>query len=239
VSRAGSRVLVVGVGGIGCPAALALARAGIGTIGLCDDDEVERVNLHRQILFTDRDADARRPKIEAAADALCAVAPGLEVRQHASRLLPSNALDLVRGYDVVLEGADNYATKFLAADACALAGVRVVHASAVRWVATAFAVGARARPCYRCLFEDVPANGGLGCAQAGVMGPVVGVIAAAQVDLALAMVDGIDVEAQLVTYDGQTNVLRRRAIGSRPDCALCGSQARIRRIEPQAYLAHG
>jgi molybdopterin/thiamine biosynthesis adenylyltransferase len=237
VSRARTRALIVGVGGIGCPAALALARAGIGTIGLCDDDDVERVNLHRQILFSDRDAEASTPKVDAAARALRAAAPGLELRLHNSRLLPSNAMDLVRDYDVVLEGADNYATKFLAADACALAGVRVVHASAVRWVATAFAVGARARPCYRCVFEDVPADGGLGCAQAGVMGPVVGVIAAAQVDLALAMVDGIDVEAQLVTFDGRTNVLRRRTIGARPDCALCGSPARIRRIEAQAYVA--
>lgn len=235
MSRAATRALVVGVGGIGCPAALALARAGVGTIGLCDDDEVERANLHRQILFSDRDAEAAAPKVDAAARALRTAAPALELRIHKSRLLPSNAIELVREYDVVLEGADNYATKFLAADACALAGVRVVHASAVRWVATAFAVGSRARPCYRCLFEDLPADGGLGCAQAGVMGPVVGVIAAAQVDLALAMVDGIDLEAQLVTYDGRTNVLRRRTIGAREECALCGRQARIRRIEAQTY----
>jgi molybdopterin/thiamine biosynthesis adenylyltransferase len=235
VSRARARALVVGVGGIGCPAALALARSGIGTIGLCDDDRVERSNLHRQILFSDRDADAGALKVDAAARALRAIAPDVELRLHDTRLLPSNAIDRVRQYDVVLEGADNYATKFLTADACALAGVRVVHASAVRWVATALAVGARARPCYRCLFEDVPTVGGLGCSQAGVMGPVVGVIAAAQVDLALAMVDGSDVEAQLVTFDGRTNELRRRTIGARLQCPLCGRQARIRRIEAQAY----
>jgi len=236
VSRARARALIVGVGGIGCPAALALARAGIGTIGLCDDDEVERANLHRQILFSDRDADERTPKVDAAGRALCAIAPRLELRLHRERLLPSNAIDLVRQYDVVLEGADNYATKFLAADACALAGVRVVHASAVRWVGTALGVGARARPCYRCLFEDLPADGGPGCAQAGVMGPVVGIIAAVQADLALAMVDGVDGEAQLVTFDGRTNVLRRRTIGPRAQCALCGDPARIRRIEAQAYV---
>ncbi len=235
MTRARARALIVGVGGIGCPAALALARAGIGTIGLCDDDEVERANLHRQILFSDRDADERMPKVDAAARALRAIAPGLELRLHRGRLLPSNAIDLVRQYDVVLEGADNYATKFLAADACALARVRVVHASAVRWVATALAVGATARPCYRCLFEDVPVDAGPGCAQAGVMGPVVGVIAAVQADLALAMVDGVGGQAQLVTFDGRTNDLRRRTIGARAECALCGYPASIRRIEPQAY----
>jgi molybdopterin/thiamine biosynthesis adenylyltransferase len=237
MSRAQSRVLVVGVGGIGCPAGLALARAGIGTIGLCDDDEVDLVNLHRQILFAESDADAHASKVDAAARALRAIAPSVEVRVHKERLLPDGAVDLVRQYDVVLEGADNYATKFLAADACGLAGVRVVHASAVRWVATALAVGALGRPCYRCLFEDVPADGGEGCSQAGVMGPVVGVIAAAQVDLALAMIEGVPVEGQLVTFDGRTDTFRRRSIVARGDCPLCGHRPRIRNIEPQAYVS--
>jgi molybdopterin/thiamine biosynthesis adenylyltransferase len=233
MNRAQSRVLIVGVGGIGCPAALALVHAGVGTLGLCDDDEVERPNLHRQILFSDADVGA--PKVEAAARALRALAPGLDLRLFRGRLLPGNAVDLVRQYDVVLEGADNFATKFLAADACALAGVRVVHASAVRWVATAFAVGAGGRPCYRCVFEDPPMEEALGCAQAGVMGPVVGVIAAAQVDLALAMIDGAPAEGELVTFDGRTDTLRRRSAAARADCALCGPRPRIRRIEPQAY----
>jgi molybdopterin/thiamine biosynthesis adenylyltransferase len=237
VNRSRARVLVVGIGGIGCPALLALARTGVGTIGLCDDDEVEASNLHRQILFADSDASAGTPKVDAAARAVRAISPRVEVRTHKTRLLPRGAIDLVREYDVVLEGADNYATKFLAADACAIAGVRIVHASAVRWMATALAVGACGRPCYRCLFEDVPADGGPGCAQAGVMGPVVGVIAAAQVDLALAMIDGAPVQGQLVTFDGRTDALRRRPVAARADCDLCGRGARIRHIEPQAYLA--
>jgi molybdopterin/thiamine biosynthesis adenylyltransferase len=237
VTRARSTVLVVGVGGLGCAAALVLARAGVGTIALCDDDQVERTNLHRQILFSDRDAAAGRAKVEAAAEGLRASAPGVSLRLLERRLLPADAVDMVRGYDVVLEGADNYATKFLAADACRLAGVPVVHASAVRWVGTALAVGAEGRPCYRCLFEDAPSGGGEGCAQAGVMGPVVGVVAAAQADLALALLDGDRkaVEGELVTFDGRADVLRRTTIGSRADCPLCGQPRKIRRIEPRAY----
>jgi molybdopterin/thiamine biosynthesis adenylyltransferase len=239
LNRRGARVLVVGVGGIGCPASLALAHAGVGTVGLCDDDRVERANLHRQILFTDADAAAGALKVDAAARALRAIVPTLDVRTHQGRLLPANAVDMVRGYDVVLEGADNYATKFLAADACALAGVRVVHASAVRWVGTALAVGAGGRPCYRCLFEGPPLQRGLDCAQAGVMGPVVGIIAAVQADLALGMIDGVAVEGQLVTFDGRTDELRRRSIAARADCALCGQVRRIHHIEPPAYAPPG
>ncbi len=136
-----------------------------------------------------------------------------------------------------MEGSDNFATKFLTADACALAGVPVVHASAVRWIGTALAVGDGGRPCYRCLFEDLPEGDAPNCAGAGVMGPVVGLIAAAQVDLALAMIDGLRVEGQLLTFDGRTDVVRRRELAARPDCALCGSAPSIHRIEPEAYVS--
>jgi molybdopterin/thiamine biosynthesis adenylyltransferase len=166
------------------------------------------------------------------------MAPGLDLRLHRTRLLPDDAVALVREYDVVLEGSDNFATKFLAADACALARVPVVHASAVRWVGTALAVGARGRPCYRCLFEDVlPAEDAPSCADAGVMGPVVGVVAAAQVDRALALLDGRDVGGELVTFDGRSGALRRRTISRRRDCPLCGDAPRIRRIEAETYLS--
>ena len=235
-SRAERRALIVGVGGLGCPAAIALARAGVGVLGLCDDDVVERSNLHRQILF--RDADVGSSKLECAARALREWAPGVDVRLHEGRLLPGGAVDRVRQYDVVLEGSDNFATKFLAADACALAGVPVVHASAVRWIGTALAVGRAGAPCYRCLFEDLPREGAPNCAEAGVMGPVVGFIGAAQADLALALLDEEPaVAGQLVTFDGRTGEFRRRSIRARADCALCGSRSRIRCIEAHVYSA--
>jgi molybdopterin/thiamine biosynthesis adenylyltransferase/molybdopterin converting factor small subunit len=225
VSLERARVLVVGLGGLGCPALLALARAGVGTLGLCDDDGVDATNLHRQILY--RESDVGSDKVDAAARALVAIAPRLELRPYRTRLLPANAAQLVRaGWDVVLEGADNFATKFLAADACGAAGVPVVHASSVRWVGTALAVGARGRPCYRCLFEDVPDGDAPNCAEAGVMGPVVGLTAAAQVDLALALLAGSTVAGTLVTVDGKSGTLRRRAVPPRADCSLCGVEKR-------------
>lgn len=225
--RERARVLVVGLGGLGCPALLALAHAGVGTLGLCDDDQVDATNLHRQILY--READVGMHKVDAAARALAEVAPRVELRTYRTRLLPATAADIVRGWDVVLEGADNFATKFLAADACAAAGLPVVHASSVRWVGTALAVGARGRPCYRCLFEDVPEGDAPNCAEAGVMGPVVGLTAAAQVDLALALLGGSSaVAGTLVTVDGKSGTLRRRTVPPRTDCPLCG----VERGEP-------
>jgi molybdopterin/thiamine biosynthesis adenylyltransferase len=235
VKRESARLLVVGVGGLGCAAAMALARSGIGAMGLCDDDDVDQSNLHRQILFSDEDVGAS--KLDAAARALRALGPGPTLHLHRERLLPENALTLVRQYDVVMEGSDNFATKFLTADACALARVPVVHASAVRWIGTTLAVGDGGRPCYRCLFEDLPEGDAPNCTGAGVMGPVVGLIAAAQVDLALAMIDGLRVEGQLLTFDGRTDVVRRRELAARPDCALCGSAPSIHRIEPEAYVS--
>ena len=246
--RRDARVLVVGAGGLGCPALMALAHAGVGTIAICDDDEVDVTNLHRQILFGE--ADVGMPKVDAAARALRAMAPGVEVVLHRTRLLPDNAVELVRTADVVLEGSDNFATKFLAADACALAGVPVVHASAVRWVGTALAVGSSGGPCYRCLFEDVPGEDAPNCAEAGVMGPVVGVVAAAQVDLALGLLDGESARSQesgpehrtrvagtLVTFDGRTGALRRRPVPRRADCPLCGPAPRIRLIDAASYAS--
>ncbi len=235
MSRATGRVLIVGMGGLGCPAAMALARAGVGTLGLCDDDDVDLDNLHRQILFSEADVGA--PKVEAAARALARMQPSLSLRLHRTRLLPDDAVERVREYDVVVEGSDNFATKFLVADACALAGVPVVHAAAVGWVGTVLAVPGRGRPCYRCLFEDLPADGAPNCAGAGVVGPVVGVVAAAQADLALSILDGAPVGGELVTFDGRRDALRRRRIPARDACALCGGAARIHGIEAEAYAS--
>lgn len=232
---AGSRVLLVGIGGLGCPAAIALARAGVGTIGIADDDEVDVTNLHRQILFTDEDVG--KPKVPAAARALERLAPGVRIEAHGTRLLPGNAIDLAARYDVVVEGSDNFATKFLAADACRIAKRPIVHGAAVRWHGTALAVGPNGTPCYRCLFEDVPRENAPNCAEAGVIGPMVGVVGAVQADLALAILRGDDVAGTLCTFDAKTLAFRRRKIPARATCPLCGPARDIRAIDATRYAA--
>jgi molybdopterin/thiamine biosynthesis adenylyltransferase len=235
VRRAKARVLLVGVGGLGCPAALALTRAGVLSLTIADDDVVEESNLHRQVLFDEVDVGA--DKARAAAQALGELVPGVVASVVGSRILPHNAMQLVERADVVVEGSDNFATKFLVADACAIARVPVVHAAAVRWHGTVLAVGAGGAPCYRCLFEDLPGDDAPNCAVAGIAGPVAGVIGAIQADLALSLLDGDPVEGTLVTFDGRTDDLRRRVIPSREDCPLCGrgGEERIDRIDASRY----
>ena len=215
------KALVVGIGGLGCPAATALALSGaFDTIGIADDDEVDVTNLHRQILFDE--SDVGKPKVPIAVDRLMKMAPMITFVAHETRLLPANAVDLVKKYDVVLEGSDNFPTKFLAADACMKAERAIVHAAAVRWHGTALAVSPQGRPCYRCLFEDVPeGEAAPNCAEAGVVGPMVGVVGAAQADLAISIARGEDVHGTLFTFDGKTLASRRRKIPSRAGCALC------------------
>ncbi|MCA9584922.1 MAG: HesA/MoeB/ThiF family protein [Myxococcales bacterium] len=232
---ADARVLVVGVGGLGCPAALALALAGVGTLGLVDDDRVDASNLHRQILFGE--ADVGEPKVSVAAKALVARAPSLRVEPHDARLTPRNARELVRGYDLAIDGSDNFATKFLLADACALERRPVVHGAAIRWHGTALAVSAEGAPCYRCLFEDLPEGEAATCDSAGVVGPVVGVVAAAQADLAISLLTDLVVAGELVTFDGLAMTARRRTVRPRRGCALCSEDRSIASLTTSRYVA--
>ena len=226
MKRGDARVLVVGAGGLGNPCALALARAGVGTLRICDDDVVDATNLHRQILFDE--TSVGKPKLDEIARALEGMT---RVELERTRFLPATARALLEGCDLVVEGADNFPTKFLVCDACAIARVPVVHAAAVRLHGTALAVGAEGAPCYRCVFEDVPRAIGANapdqvspvanCETAGVLGPLVGVVGALQADLALAFLDGRDVGGSLVSYDAKTDVLRRAEMHARADCAAC------------------
>ncbi len=229
------RVLLVGLGGLGCPAALALTRAGVGHIALCDDDVVDEGNLHRQILYDGADVGA--DKLDAARRALDATAKasGSQLSLVRQRFLPDNARMLVRAVDLVLEGADNFATKFLAADACYLERRPIVHGAGIRWVGTAWAVGSTGRPCYRCLFEDVPAAPQANCDSAGVMGPVVGIVGAMMAELGLRLLSGRSADAELWSLDGKTDKLRQVPVRARSDCALCGPLASIHDTEEARY----
>jgi molybdopterin/thiamine biosynthesis adenylyltransferase len=229
------RVLVVGLGGLGCPVAAILARGSDAELWLCDDDTVDVTNLHRQTLY--REQDVGHDKLERAARAL--VAAGAEAERIAairSRLLPDNARELVRSVDLVVEGADNFATKFLAADAARLEGRPIVHGAAVRLVGTAWAVHAAGQPCYRCLFEDVPPGAQLGCSEAGVLGPVVGFCGALMAELALRVLSG-DASAfgALYTFDGARDHLRQVPVAPRTACPLCGTSPTITEIVASNY----
>jgi molybdopterin/thiamine biosynthesis adenylyltransferase len=233
-----ARVLIVGLGGLGCPATLALSRAGVGTLVLVDDDPIEASNLHRQILY--REEHVGKDKITIAKETLVRRGrnpDGVELVH--SRFLPDNARELAKSVDLVIEGADNFATKFLVADACRLEKKPVVHGAAIRWRATAWLVGENGRPCYRCLFEDLPGEGANAtCNEAGVMGPVVGFAGALMADLALRCLSGDEsARGVLFTYDGKSDHLREVSIPARPNCALCGENPSIFGVEESRYTA--
>ena len=230
------KVVLVGAGGIGAPAALALGAAlHAGPLLVADDDRVELSNLHRQILFGDDDVG--RPKLDALAAALARRFPTLAIQLHRGRALPGTAAALVAGAAVVIDATDNFASRFLLADACARAGVPVVHAAAVRWTATVMAVSARGRPCYRCLFEDLPGEDAPDCATAGVVGPVCGVAGALAADRALRLLRGdASATGSIVTFDGRRDLLRAVAVRARPACPLCGDAPAIHDLDPGRYL---
>jgi adenylyltransferase/sulfurtransferase len=230
--------LILGAGGLGCPAALALAAAGITRLGVVDDDRVEASNLHRQVLFGD--ADVGELKVVAFARALARRYPGLAVEMHPVRFDAGNALELVAGYGVIVDGTDNFATRFLANDAAVLARRPLVHGAAVGLHGQLLTVPAGGHPCYRCLFEELPPAGvGPSCADAGVLGPVPGVIGALQGVEAARILEGETPAfvGRLVQYDSQAMSFRTVRYNPNPLCAVCGPGARIRALLPANYPA--
>jgi adenylyltransferase/sulfurtransferase len=233
-------VLILGAGGLGCPAALALVAAGVTRIGIVDDDRVEMTNLHRQILF--RDADVGQPKAMAFARAVAnqEQAWGVGITPHAVRFDAGNALELFQQYDVIIDGTDNFAAKFLANDAAVLAGKPLVHGAAVGLGGQLLTVPARGRPCYRCLFEEPPAAGvGPSCAEAGVLGPVPGVIGALLGAEAARLIKGETPAfvGRLVQYDSPSMSVRTVRFNPNPLCAVCAPGARIHALSAADYPA--
>jgi molybdopterin/thiamine biosynthesis adenylyltransferase len=224
-------VLVVGAGGLGSPVLRLLAQAGAAEITIIDDDRVDESNLHRQTLYARDDVGA--PKIERAIRKLRELSPGLRVRGIEGRFVPGAAMDLLAGQSLVVEGADNLATKFLVADAARLAGVPAVQAGAVRWAGWAFCALPDSA-CLRCLFEDIPTERVETCAQAGVVGPVVGVIGGLQAALALRFLRGERPGGELWHFDALRGSLRKTSVRRRSDCLLCAGEIKDLRMERYA-----
>ncbi len=215
-----ARVLVVGAGGLGCPALWALApeiSARGGSITIADDDVVDISNLQRQILH--RTADVGRPKAESAKDALARRWPELKVEALQLRVDENSAPDLIARHDLVLDGTDNFAAKFLLNDACVAAGVPLVHGAVVRLGGQLMSV-APGHACYRCLFEAPPPDGAApSCQEAGVLGAVCGVIGALMAAEALALLDGRpQLAGALLVYDARARERRTIRVRPRPDC---------------------
>jgi adenylyltransferase/sulfurtransferase len=226
-----ARVLIVGAGGLGSGAALYLAAAGVGTIGLVDDDRVDVSNLHRQLLY--ETADAGRPKIEAAAGRLRAINPSVAVVAHATRLSASNARELVRGYDVVADGTDNFAARYLVNDACVLEGRPNVHAAVLRFEGQASVFWPGRGPCYRCLHPEPPPAGAVpDCAEGGVLGVLPGLLGVIQATetLKILLGAGETLTGRLLLVDALTMRFREIGLRRRPDCPSCGDRPTIREV---------
>jgi molybdopterin/thiamine biosynthesis adenylyltransferase len=224
----GHRVLVVGAGGLGSPVLRLLAAKGVEQITVVDDDVVEESNLHRQTLYTS--GDVGQSKIERTARVLRELSPDLRVCGIEGRFVPATAMELLSDHSLVVEGADNLATKFLVADAAHLAGVPAVQAGAVRWAGWAFCA-LPGSACLRCLFEDIPRGRVETCAEAGVAGPVVGVLGGIEAAMALRLLGGERPGGELWHYNALEGALRKTFVRRRSDCPLCAGEIQDLRVE--------
>jgi adenylyltransferase/sulfurtransferase len=226
-----ARVLLVGAGGLGSPAGLYLAAAGIGTIGIVDADQVDLSNLQRQVLHGT--ADLGRLKTDSARDRLADLNPHVELVTHPERLTSANALDLIRRYDLVLDGSDNFPTRYLVNDACALLGLPYVYGSILRFEGQVSLFDAASGPCYRCLFsEPPPAELVPGCAEAGVLGVLPGIVGSLMALEAIKWVlgTGESLGGRLLLFDALRTRFREVPVRKDPDCPLCGPNPTVREL---------
>jgi len=226
-----AKVLVVGAGGLGAPLLMYLAAAGVGTLGVVDNDNVELSNLQRQVIHTSDWVGL--PKTESAERAIRALNPDIEVIRHQVRFEADNALDIVKGYDIVCDGTDNFETRYLVNDACYLAGKPLVSAAMLRFdgqLTTFRAYEDGDKPCYRCLFPNAPPDGLIpSCSEAGILGAIAGVMGSLQaVEVLKEILEiGDRLNGILLIYDALSTEFRRVTYKRDPACALCGPQATI------------
>lgn len=223
-----ARVVVVGAGGLGSPAAMYLAAAGVGTIGLVDFDRVELTNLQRQLLHDT--ADIGRRKTESGRERLQALNPEVEIHLHDQRIDSSNAMSLLGGYDVIVDGSDNFATRYLLSDAAVLGGLPLVYGAIFRFEGQASVFGAAGGPCYRCLFrEPPPPELAPNCAEAGVLGVLPGLIGSIQATETLKLIlgRGRSLAGRLLLVDALDMEFRELRVRRDPDCPACGERPSV------------
>jgi molybdopterin/thiamine biosynthesis adenylyltransferase/rhodanese-related sulfurtransferase len=236
-----SRVLIVGVGGLGSPAALYLAAAGVGALGLVDFDVVEFSNLQRQVLHGT--SAVGKPKLESAAARLRDVNPEVELVLHEAHLTSDNALEILSGYDVILDGSDNFPTRYLVNDACALLKKPDVYGSIFRFDGQNSVFWAARGPCYRCLYREPPPPELVpSCAEGGVLGVLPGIVGSIQAldAIKLLLGTGETLVGRLLLFDALKLKFREMALEKDPDCPLCGERPTIRRlIDYEAFCGVG
>ncbi len=231
-----ARVLLIGAGGLGSPAALYLAAAGVGTLGIVDFDVVDVTNLQRQILHGT--SDVGRSKLASAIDRLHEVNPHVQVEAHDTRFTAANALDLVRRYDLVVDGTDNFATRYLVNDACVLSGVPNVYGSIFRFDGQASVFCTTDGPCYRCLYPDPPPPGLVpSCAEGGVLGVLPGLVGTLQATEAIKLILGIGepLIGRLALVDALNAQWRTVKVRRNPSCPACGTRTLTALIDYEQF----
>jgi molybdopterin/thiamine biosynthesis adenylyltransferase len=227
-----AKVLVVGAGGLGSPLLLYLAAAGVGMIGLVDDDTVDLSNLQRQIVHTT--SSVGESKVESAAATIAAINPEVKLIQHAERLTVKNAPSIIGDYDIIADGTDNFATRFLINDACYFAERPLVSAAILRFdgqVSTFKAYEEGDHPCYRCLYREAPPEGQIPtCAEAGVLGALCGMIGSLQATEVIKEIlkIGESLSGSLIIYEGLGTTFRKIKVRRDPGCPLCGTDPTIK-----------
>jgi molybdopterin/thiamine biosynthesis adenylyltransferase/rhodanese-related sulfurtransferase/molybdopterin converting factor small subunit len=224
-------VLMIGTGGLGAPLGMYLAAAGVGRLGLVDFDVVEESNLQRQIVHGTRDVG--RPKIESARDRLSDINPLIKIETHETRLTSENALDLFRDYDIIVDGTDNFPTRYLVNDACVLTGKPNVYGSIFRFEGQASVFWAERGACYRCLYPEPPPPGLVpSCAEGGVLGVLPGIVGAIQANETIKLIlgGGEPLINRLLLFDAWKMRFRELKLRKDPACPICGENATIKRL---------
>ena len=231
-----SRVLVVGAGGLGSPVALYLAAAGVGHLGLVDFDDVDLTNLQRQLLHGT--SDIGRPKLESARDRLRDTNPNVDIALYEERLTAANAMRIMRGYDVIVDGTDNFATRYLTNDACVLLGIPNVYGSVYRFEGQASVFATADGPCYRCLFREPPPPGLVpDCAEGGVLGVLPGMIGTIQANEVIKLLVGMGepLIGRLLLCDALNGDFRTINLKRDPECPACGTREIKELIDYDAF----